>query len=288
MTDTALTQGTHTIAVDGIAQRYHVHGQGPVCLAHSGGPGIGWDYLRMPLVEEHRTMVYVEPVGTGESGRLTDPTDYVLSTYVHFLNAVIEHIGERSVAVLGHSHGGFVALEYVLTHPDRVNGLVLHSTSPVTGPEFWADAVANMTRFVEQHQGKPGVEEMMPAFTANHGALSDAEVTEAMRAILPAYLADYWGREAEYAPMVEQIVAWHDASLGEEPIPFDVRPLLGDIAVPTLVAVGTHDFICGPRWAQQLAAGIPDAVYVEFANSGHMPHIEEPEEFATAVRKALG
>lgn len=278
---------THTIEVDGIVQRYHVFGQGSVCVAHSGGPGIGWNYLRMPLLEEHLTMVYVEPIGTGESGRLADPAQYIRGTYVRFLHAIIEDLGEPTVALLGHSHGGFVALEYALAHPDWVNGLVLHGTSPVAGPDFWQDAVANMTAFVQANQGKPGVEEIMPALTANHGALSDAEVTRAVRAILPGYLADFWGREAEFAPMVEQIFAWSAPSRGQEPAPFDLRPRLAEIGVPTLVAVGAHDVICGPKWGRMLADGIPDATYAEFANSGHMPHLEEPREFDAAVRKVL-
>ncbi|SEP52635.1 hypothetical protein [Amycolatopsis saalfeldensis] len=56
MTD-RLTPGTHTVELDGVRQRYHVHGRGPVCLAHSGGPGITWEYLRMPAVAEHLTVV---------------------------------------------------------------------------------------------------------------------------------------------------------------------------------------------------------------------------------------
>lgn len=108
-----------------------------------------------------------------------------------------------------------------------------------------------------------------------------------MRTILAGYLADFWGREAEFGPMVEQIFAWSALSRGQEPAPFDVRPKLVEIGVPTLVAVGAHDFICGPKWGRMLADGIPGAVYVEFANSGHMPHIEERREFDAAVRKVL-
>jgi proline iminopeptidase len=275
------------IEVDGIEQRYHVHGTGPVLVAHSGGPGIGWEYLRLPLVEQHHTVVYVEPIGTGESGRLPDPADYVRATYVRFLHAIVEHLGAPRVTVLGHSHGGFVALEYALTHPDRVDGLILHDTSPVTGAEFWQQAVENMTNFVRDNEGKPGVDAIMPAFTANHAELSDAEITEVIRTILPAYFADYWGHEAEFAPMRAQARAWSASSQGQEPAPFDVRGRLGEIAVPTLVAVGAHDFICGPTWGRMLAEGIPGATYAEFANSGHMPHIEEPQDFDAAIRKVL-
>ena len=232
-------------------------------------------------------MVYVEPICTGGSGRLPDPARYVRATYVRFLHALIEHLGVPRVALLGHSHGGFVALDYALTHPDRVDGLVLHDTSPVTGAEFWQGAVENLAKFVRDNEGKPGVDAIMPAFTANHAELTDEQMTVTVRTILPAYLADYWGREAEFAPMRARIAAWSGPSRGQEPTPFDVRPRLGEITVPTIVAVGSHDFICGPTWGRMLAEGIPGAVYAEFPNSGHMPHAEQPAEFDAAIRKVL-
>jgi hypothetical protein len=60
-------EGVHTVAVEGAVLRYHVHGAGPVYVAHLGGLGIAWDYLRAPLPEKRLTMVYVGPVGTGGS-----------------------------------------------------------------------------------------------------------------------------------------------------------------------------------------------------------------------------
>jgi hypothetical protein len=78
----ALTSGTHEIVVDGVRQRYHVAGAGAVCIAHYGGPGIAWEYLRMATVEAELTTVYVEPVGTGESGHLPDhPRGYTIDRY---------------------------------------------------------------------------------------------------------------------------------------------------------------------------------------------------------------
>ncbi|MEU2033738.1 alpha/beta fold hydrolase [Nocardia amamiensis] len=58
-TSGALAPGVHAFDSDGVTQRYHVYGSGPVCLAHPGGPGIHWEYLRMPALEQHLTMVYV-------------------------------------------------------------------------------------------------------------------------------------------------------------------------------------------------------------------------------------
>lgn len=47
---------------DGIEQRYHVHGAGPVCVVHPGGPGLSWDHMRLPGLESSNTMVRWCPV----------------------------------------------------------------------------------------------------------------------------------------------------------------------------------------------------------------------------------
>jgi len=40
--DSNLTAGVHHVEIDGVRQVYHVAGTGPVCLVHSGGPGMSW------------------------------------------------------------------------------------------------------------------------------------------------------------------------------------------------------------------------------------------------------
>jgi len=278
-TTTPLAPGTHTITVEGIAQRYHVAGTGPVCVAHSGGPGIAWPYLKSEALEQHLTMVYLEPIGTGDSGRLADPSGYHLDTYTRFLHAVVEHLGVPKVALLGHSHGGFVVLRHVLEHADRVSGIVLYDTSPVTGEEFWADAVANVTRFAERHQAP----EVAAAFARIGSDLDDDGKTQLVKDLLPSYFADYHGREAEFRPLRDGLRAYRAPDLGVEPRPFDVREQLPEITVPTLVVVGAHDVICGPRWAELLINGIPHAQALALTDSGHFGHLEQPEEFESAV-----
>ncbi len=283
-----LAPGTHTITVDhegaAAAQRYHVAGSGgPVCVAHSGGPGIGWEYLRMPLLERVLTMVYVEPVGTGASGRLPDPRDYTLATYTHFLNGVIEHLAQPEVTLLGHSHGGFVAQQYALEHPGRLDSLVLYDTSPVTGEEFWASAVANMEGFARRHAAEhPEVATYAEKLTTPLGRLDDDGATDCLRTIMPAYVVDYWGREDEFGPARGSLRMYAEPSLGEGPA-FDVRERLSTVTVPTLVLVGADDFICGPRWARMIHERIPGARLAVLEETGHLAHVERPGQFTQVV-----
>ncbi|MFJ3404688.1 alpha/beta fold hydrolase [Promicromonospora sp. NPDC090134] len=285
--NTSISFGAHTISVQHgtavIEQRYHVAGAGPVCVVHPGGPGIGWDYLRMPELERTMTMVYVEPVGTGASGRLADPRGYHLGTYTHFLHAVVEHLGLPRVMVLGHSHGGFVAQRFALDHPDRVASLVLYDTSPVTGDDFWPTAVANMERFAQQHLAEhPEVAGYVAGLTGRPEPSDDEGATEVLRRISPAYFHDYWGHESDFAVGRDALRMYAAPAWGEGPT-FDVREELPAITAPTLVLVGDDDFICGPRWARMIHEAVPHSRLAVLDQTGHLGHIESPGKFTAAV-----
>ncbi|MGY5046524.1 alpha/beta fold hydrolase [Streptomyces sp. 900105755] len=131
-----LSPGTHSFALGGITQRYHVYGTGPVCVAHPGGPGLFWDYLRMPALEEHLTMVYVEPIGTGGSGRLpSHPHGYTYDRYSRFLQVLINRLHLPEVHLLGHGHGAQVAAHHALYRPERLAGVILCEGEPARAAE---------------------------------------------------------------------------------------------------------------------------------------------------------
>ncbi|MEU1232272.1 alpha/beta hydrolase [Streptomyces sp. NPDC005828] len=286
-----LSPGAHALTVPHgaarIEQRYHVAGSGPVCVAHPGGPGIGWDYLRMPGLEERLTMVYIEPVGTGHSGHLPDARDYTVATYAQLLHHVVDHLGQPRIQLLGHSHGGFIAQRYALDHPDRLASLVLYDTSPVADEAFWSAAVAAMDLFVDANVGAhPEVAGYTEALTTPLGLLNDDGATAVLRQIMPAYLFDYWGREEEFGPARRSLRMYADPNRGQG-APFDVRPELSRITTAALVLAGNDDFICGPRWARLLHEGLSAAKLAILEDTGHLAHIERPALFGDIVLEFL-
>ena len=56
------------------------------------------------------------------------------------------------------------------------------------------------------------------------------------------------------------------------------KPLL-----PTLLLVGSHDLFTAPPQSYRIAGRIPQAEVVEFSESGHIPWIDEPEQFFKVV-----
>jgi pimeloyl-ACP methyl ester carboxylesterase len=284
-TPRALTQGTSSATIDGVRQIYHIAGNGPVCLVHPGGPGFGWEYMRMPTLEQHLTMVYLEPIGTGDSGRLPDRSHYTIATWARFVHGIIEHLDLPKVFLLGHSYGGFIAQNYVLHHAGRLAGLILYATSPVLNTEFWVLAMKHLGEYPQRHPDRPEAARIPYAYQQALAATDDVTFTARTREILPFYFSDYWARERELAPVRESMQAWVESlpMEGGEPVPFDVRDALGTITVPSLVITGEHDFLCDPCWAKMLHDGIPGSHLTILQGGGHMAHLEVPEAFTRAV-----
>ncbi|MBP2478299.1 proline iminopeptidase [Crossiella equi] len=273
-----LAPGTHSIEVAGIRQRYHVAGSGPLCLVQPDGPGVHWEYLRLRALEQHLTMVYLEPAGTGGSGWLADG-DYSQHRFAELADGVVDHLDGPQVHFLGHGHGGTVALQYALAHPERTAGLILYSTAPTwDGADFDHELALSLEAYLEARPDDEAVRVAAQAFGS--GTVSDSDsFLEYLETIQPLYFADY--AHTDLTALREVF----DATLmpRQTPAEWDVREQLGLVSVPALVLSGAHDVLCGPRWADVLTSGLSHATAAPFALSGHFAHLEQPEAFTKAV-----
>ncbi|MEV6770326.1 alpha/beta hydrolase [Nocardia sp. NPDC051030] len=286
-TSDVLAPGAHAFESDRLIQRYHVYGSGPVCLVQPGGPGIHWEYLRMPDLEEHLTMVYVEALGTGASGRLpTHPNGYTRERYSVALQRIMDHLGVPEVYLMGHSYGAFVAAYHAIHRPAGLAGIILYEGAPVTGPEHGAEAARRLQEFAAAHADRPELDEVLAAFGGMQDISSDEQTLAVARGVLPSYIADYWGDEQRWAPVRDALRASYISGLDAlgSPDLIDDRADLPKVTVPALIIVGLFDVICGPRWARELHDLMPGSRLVVLENSGHLGHLEEPERFTDAVR----
>ena len=272
----------HRILINGVEQSFHVAGRGPFCLVHSGGPGFHWSYMRMPQLEQMMTMVYIEPVGTGNSGALPDG-DYSMPRYAYYAHQVAQHLGAQNPYFLGHSHGGFVGLQYALDYPKELGGLILYSSAPCMGPELGMEQVRQIELYAERWTDRSEAQEAKRAWMdLITGAAQDRESTlTVLQRLLPAFFGDYWNLPQE----AEEWKAAIDFSVdpNRKPYTWDVRNLLDTVRIPTLILVGEYDFYCGPRWAAELAEKIPGSQLYTFKQGGHMNHVETPREFSQVV-----
>ncbi|ACU73996.1 alpha/beta hydrolase fold protein [Catenulispora acidiphila DSM 44928] len=281
-----LSEGSHSYEADGITLRYHVFGTGPVCVAVPGGPGIAWEYLRSPALEQRLTMVYMEPAGTGDSGRLaTHPHGYTRDLYSRHLSELIDLLPVERVHLLGHSHGGFVTQYHAILRPDQLAGIVLYESAPATDQAFGAEAARMVGELAERHAGNPLLPDALNAFAQIPHITDDESMMRVARGIIPAYVASYWTDPAPWTELQKALRATYISGLDEHGVPdsVDDRAALPALRVPALVVAGRFDVICGVRWGQELHALIPESRLLILENSGHMGHLEEPEVFAEAV-----
>ncbi len=202
---TNLSAGTHTVTVDGTRYVYHVAGQGPAMIAHSGGPGV--DYATCGSPRWRNTSPWSTRSRPHRALRPLPAHATYVDTYVDFVHALVEHLGVPQVHLLGHSHGGFVAIRYAVRHPDRVAGLLLYSTSPETTDAFWHDVDVNTLAYPKRHPDIPATIDVVAAVRTDETGLSATDLTALLRRSLPIYFADFWGRRAEFKPLQEASAA---------------------------------------------------------------------------------
>ena len=111
---------------------YKVVGSGegaPLLMLH-GGPGGGHDYLEpFETLASERSVVFFDQLGCGKSEKPDDVSLWRIERYVDEVAAVREALGLKRVHLLGHSWGGWLAIEYMLGKPAGVVSLILGSTS---------------------------------------------------------------------------------------------------------------------------------------------------------------
>src|SRR6266496_5642537 len=113
---------------------YREVGRGqPVIVLH-GGPDFDHRYLLPELdrLADSFRLIYYDQRGRGLSRAHVQPDEVSLQSEITDLDAVRAHYQLETVAVLGHSWGGLLALEYALRHLQHVSHLLLMNTAPVS------------------------------------------------------------------------------------------------------------------------------------------------------------
>jgi proline-specific peptidase len=271
---------------DGRTLTYRREGAGPVLVCHPGGPGLSADYLvDLGGLGEAFSLVLLNPRGTDGSSAPADKRAYTSADYVADVEELRVHLGEERLNLLGHSHGGVVALAYAAEHPARVRRLVA-SHSLV---RFHRD---EMDELMQRHAHEPWYEDARLALEQeDKGEYSnEEELREITRRFWPMYFASVDERVTDYIdrclvsdrPNPDSLRVFNEAS--EE---WDMRHELERVTAPTLVITGDHDFICGPACAADIAGGIAESQTIIFERCGHFPFIEQPDAYRTAVERFL-
>lgn len=276
------------VAVEGGQVAVYVYGDrhDETVLAVNGGPGVGSRYLRgaaARLARRGWRVVIHDQLGTGASDKPDDPALWTLRRYVAELEAVRRSESDGPVHLWGHSWGGMLGIEYVLTHPGAARSLVLSNTSADTASHLaeirrllgalGAETLAMIDR--HEREGTTDHIEYRAAstlFYARHSARSERTAEAEGREVNMQIQEALWGR-SEFSATGE-LAGWSRLD--------DLRRL----DLPCLVLVGAFDYTT-PHSAGLMQARLPDARLVVFPDSGHAPFVDEPEAYFGEIDRFL-
>jgi 3-oxoadipate enol-lactonase len=252
---------------DGASLWYEVAGDGPaVTFIHPGlWDARTWDREFARFAEAgFRTLRY-DVRGYGRSSRPTG------GPYAHHrdLVAVLDAAGIDRTALVGCSMGGGIAIDASLEHPDRVRALVVVASAaegvdPLPEEEAWWETAT------------AGIDEAVEA--------GDLDRAQDLRLGIWAPL----GTQDEAGARIREIAFdnLHELTMDEEAVEELDPPAftrLGEIAVPTLVVLGSRDVPYLERMGTLTAAGIAGAEVVSIEGADHVVNLRRPDAFEAAV-----
>lgn len=280
-----LAPGEHRARLGELTFWYHVRGQGPVIIVPTPGWGpSGHVYVRtLQPLERWFTVVCFETRGSGRSERPANHRDYRWRQLTADIDGLRRHLGLELLWFFGHAGGGMQALHYAVKHPSYVRGVVLCGTRAETTAESREHLAADLRKL----QDRPWFAEARRAL-AGRRARTDEEFAERMLTAAPLFVHDEQHVDAlrdELRKMTFSVAAQQGHVKCQ--LPVDLRPRLGEVAVPTLILTGRYDLLGTPRQAEALHLGIKGSKLLVIDDAGHFPWIEQPSRFWTAVESGL-
>jgi class 3 adenylate cyclase len=212
---------------------------------------------------------------------LSDPVPLgaipTIEEWMHDVCTVLDDVGSRRAALLGHGEGGALAMLFAATHPDRTHAIVLADTCARRrrAPDYpWGlpDDVAE--RYIEAIIGAWGSGE-----AARFGAPSEAR--------RPGFI-ECRGRLERLAMSPGEFAAIYPSTYD-----LDIRPVLETIRVPTMVLHRSENPYFRVGNGRYLAEAIEGAVLVELHGRDHFFHagdtvemLDHVQQFLTGTREA--
>ena len=256
-----------SVVVDGITWPY-LEGGPPdgevVVMVH----GFGGDKNNWPLYARYFTKRYrvIAPDLPGFGDNVRDPDlSYGGAAQTERLHAFFTELGLENVHLAGNSMGGFIALNYSLTYPEKLKSLTLIDNAGVTSTH------KSELEIAIDNGENPLVATSLEDFDRLLDFIMHKRIPSP-RFMKEALLAV----QIRYRDLLDGIF-WE---IIDEALHDSLTDRLGDVSTPTLVIWGRHDRLIDVSCAEVMAASIPNNKIVIFEDAGHIPMIEKPRESA--------
>ena len=251
----------------GLTIRYAERGPAgavPVVFLH--GYTDSWNSFRLVLdaLSEQRHAFAPDQRGHGDSEKPERGYDVegLAKDALGFLDA----LGIERATIVGHSLGSFIAQSLAISHPERVERLVLIGSAAAI-------------------KGHSGLGEFLAAVSEWPAAPDRASIREFQEGTVHAPIPE-WFLEAVIAESAKvPLHVWRSALAGL--LDADLTDRLAAIRLPVWIVWGERDALFTHSDQEALVASIPGARLSVYPDVGHAPHWERPREFVRDLERFL-
>jgi len=272
---------TKKVSVGDIDIAYKIFGKGkPLLLI----PGFSmtmdmWDPNILNRLFSNHTVIVFDNRGIGQTTAGNDPQKFSISQFANDMAGFLAALGldgnnsgnsrnNQPIDILGLSLGGFIAQEFALTYPDKVDRLILvvsgcggnESIPPQLSPEAFRSMVSgNATKdlFLSTLFPKEWINENINYIEKNF--VFPVGRIPAQNLLLQTQAAGNW----------------------------EACDRLSNITNPSLIVAGTEDITAPPANSVMMAERIPGAWLVQIRGGGHGLIFQYPNEFSEIVEAFL-
>lgn len=267
-------------SVNGISLWYEINGKGnPLYLF----PGLGLDHnyyrFAVPLLQDHATLVGVDPRGIGQSEKPDPRThEYSAEVWADDFAALARSLGHEQIDILGSSLGGSMAMAMALRHPDLVRSLTV-----IGGFSEIDRAIEMNMNFRKKVIAALGMGEVLADFMSMSTMTREFMETPNGHEIMMNVQKGVKANPPEYyVAFINSVLRWGGRLPGHT-LDKSWTEKIRSVKVPTLVVAGDNDYFIPLKFSKIIAENIPGAIYREVAFGGHIPFIEKPRETADIV-----
>jgi 3-oxoadipate enol-lactonase len=205
-------------------------------------------------------VVRVDTRGHGQSP--VPPSPYDIDDLVDDAIAVLDDLAVERAHLVGLSLGGMTALRAAVRHPERVDRMVVLSTSALLGPaQGWVERAATV-----RAQGTKAIADLVIDrwFTGAYRA-ANPDVVQRMRQMVSAQPADGY---AACCGVIERL---------------DLRGDLPSIQASVLAIAGEQDPATPPEHLVAIADGVRDGQLLRLDQAAHLANVEQAAAVTAAI-----
>jgi 3-oxoadipate enol-lactonase len=222
-----------------------------------------WDKQVEALEKKYRVIVYdLRAFGYSEYG----DGHFTMDSHVSDLISIIDSLKLEKPVVCGLSMGGYVLLRALELYHNKFKGAILSDTK--------AESDNNPTKIKRAEQIQMIKNGQREQFAENFvkGAMSEANIAA----------------KPEVAAFIKEMISWQKPETIEGALltiaaRTDTTESLEKVDLPMLVVVGKEDKLTPPEFSRIIYGKTKNSDMVTIPDAGHLPNLENPEEFNKAL-----